>query len=137
MSQPFFTGRLPVPPGINRSYQIVYVGKHPRIADSPKAVAFKEEATLRLAQQRNQVQWPVVETIRNYAQLRAYIPLKVDITYFFVTMWKRDVDGGDKAVIDVVFKFLELNDNLVVDLHATKQTDKSDPRVEIELSVAE
>lgn len=132
-----FKGRLPLPPGINRSYQIVYIGRHPRIADTPCAAAFKEEVALLLSQQQQAVQWRMVENIRNYVAEKVYIPLKMDICYFFPTMWKRDVDGGDKAVIDAVFKFLQLNDNLVVDLHATKQADKSDPRVEFELSLAQ
>ena len=132
-----FKGRLPLPPGINRSYQIVYIGKRPRISDTPRAVAFKEEAALRLNQQQQAVQWWMVENIRNHVEEKVYIPLAVDITYFFPTMWRRDLDGGDKAVIDAVFKFLQLNDNLLVDLHATKQVDKSDPRVEISISVQE
>lgn len=132
-----FRGRLPLPPGINRSYQIVYIGRHPRIADTPKSAEFKEEAVLRLREQRQAVRWDVLEGIRYQLGNGVYTPLKMGICYFFPTMWKRDVDGGDKAVIDAVFKFLQLNDNLVVDLHATKQADKSDPRVEFELSLAQ
>jgi hypothetical protein len=92
MSQ-FFKGRLPVPPGVNGSYRIVYVGRHPRIADTPKAAAFKEEAALCLSQQRDLVRWDVVENIRTYAEVKVYIPLSVEIKYFFPTMWKRDLDG--------------------------------------------
>lgn len=133
----FFKGRLPVPPGINRSYQIVYIGKRARLADTPKAAEFKEEAVLRLREQRQAVCWDVLEGIRYKLGNGVYTPLKMKIDYFFPTMWRRDLDGGDKAVIDAVFKFLQLNDNLVVDLHATKQVDKSDPRVEFELSLAQ
>jgi Holliday junction resolvase RusA-like endonuclease len=44
-----------------------------------------------------------------------------------------DVDAGEKAAIDAVFHYLTLNDNLVVDKHTTKEVDREDPRVEVEL----
>lgn len=132
-----FRGRLPLPPGINRSYQIVYIGRRARLADTPRAAAFKEEAALCLKQQDGQVRWEMVENVRACGDKKIYVPLNVEIKYYFPTMWRRDVDGGDKAVIDAVCKFLQLNDNLVVDLHATKQADRSDPRVEFEVSLAQ
>jgi Holliday junction resolvase RusA-like endonuclease len=115
----------------------VYVGKSPRIADTPKAAEFKEEAVLHLREQRQAVRWDTLEGIRSALGNGVYTPLKMDICYFFPTMWRRDVDGGDKAVIDAVFKFLQLNDNLITCLHATKQADKQNPRVEFQVSLAQ
>jgi Holliday junction resolvase RusA-like endonuclease len=137
MTEPFFSGRLPIPPGINQTYRIVYIGRHPRLADTPKAAAFKEDAALCLSQQRDLVRWDVVANIRTSAEIKIYIPVSVSIAYHFPTMWKRDVDGGDKAVIDAIFKHLQLNDNLVVDLHATKQANRQDPHVYVEISIVQ
>ncbi|HEY7418745.1 MAG TPA: RusA family crossover junction endodeoxyribonuclease, partial [Ktedonobacteraceae bacterium] len=55
------------------------------------------------------------------------------ISFYFPTLWKKDVDGGEKHIIDAVFQHLELNDNLNVEIHVYKFADRDEPRVEVEL----
>jgi crossover junction endodeoxyribonuclease RusA len=131
--EPFFRGRLPVPPGINESHRPG--GKNGRTVHTKTAKAFKRDAGffLKLAS----VNWEVVRAIQEAKKKRKQIPIECSITYFFEHMWLRDADGGIKITQDVVFQFLELNDNLVVDLHVKKRMDKLNPRTEVELSLVQ
>ncbi len=129
----FFAGRLPLPPGINGSYR-------PGTADHPiigtKALhQFKADAAQMLSQGYHD--WSIINAIH---KTRLNVALRMDIHFFFKTLWKQDIDGGVKAVIDAVFTRLNhtfddnrFNDNTVVDLHVKKREDSDDPRVEIEL----
>lgn len=127
LCKPFFIARLPLPPGINHSYQIVRTRDGSRLASTPAQEAFKQEAALRLNQAEHDIS--LVNAIR---ASKRKVPLAVEMRFYFLSMWKRDVDGGVKAVLDAVFKHLELNDTLVVDLNITKQ-ESDDPRVEVEV----
>ncbi|BCL83149.1 hypothetical protein ccbrp13_56140 [Ktedonobacteria bacterium brp13] len=133
---------LPLPPGVNASYKIVRVPTRSykngmmvyasRLGATPALEEFKQSATFALAGlETASINWGLVESIK----LNKYkTPLRVVIKFFYPTLWKCDVDGGIKAVQDVVFKKLELNDNLVVELVAKKFDDKFNPRVEIEIT---
>ena len=125
--KPFLTARLPLPPGINHSYQIVRSRDGTRIADTAAARNFKEEAAIRLNMGAHDQ--AVIDAIR---ASRRKVPLTLIQHYYFPSLWKRDIDGGEKAVQDAVFKHLGLNDTLVVDKHTTKE-ESDDPRVEIEV----
>lgn len=132
-SSSFFIGRVPLPPGINASYKKVHIktksGKeYDRLAATPELAQFKESAGWELKLSR--VDWALVGAIR---ASRHHVPLAMRLRFFYPTMWKQDIDGGEKAVMDAVFLHLELNDTLVVDKHTTKDVDKHDPHVEIEL----
>lgn len=127
--QPFFTAELPIPPGVNRSYRVVVVRGHGRLAHTHAAQQYLEDAPLLLSQAAKH-DTLLVDALR---KSHFKIPLAVDLRFFFPTMWKRDVDGGVKIVLDCVFKFLGLNDNLVTGLHVTKDVDAQRPRVEIEV----
>lgn len=128
-SSPIFSGRMPLPPGVNHQYQIVEMkdGKH-RLADSREYREFKEKAGDELQLALCHVE--VVEAIRKSKKER--VPLVVTIR-FFVKDWRRDVDGCVKAVIDQAFECMALNDNLVVRLQVTKEIDKFDPHAEIDV----
>jgi Holliday junction resolvase RusA-like endonuclease len=143
MADIFFSGRLPLPPGINQSYKIVTIrprGKKPfnRLGDTPAAAAFKKAAAMQLKDTTTtQVDWQVVETIREALGKGKHIPLEMKVTFYFKTMWKRDVDGGEKHAVDAVCKHLGLNDNLVTYLPVKKKADRNDQRVEVSLCIAE
>jgi crossover junction endodeoxyribonuclease RusA len=129
MNEPFFTGRLPIPPGINESHRPG--GKNGRTVHTKVAKAFKQNAGWMLKSAT--VDWQMVGAIQEAKKKHKQIPLECNIIYFFEHMWLRDEDGGIKITQDVVFQYLELNDNLVVDLHVKKRMDKADPRTEVSL----
>jgi len=65
------------------------------------------------------------------------IPLALDITAYLETLWRRDTSNFIKALEDVIFEHMGINDNLVVDIHIRKEVDRAHPRVEITISVFE
>jgi Holliday junction resolvase RusA-like endonuclease len=137
MADIFFSGRLPVPPSINRSYKSFLNPKTGKsaFAGTGTARAFKKAAAKQLA--NAVVDRSVVDAIRAAKQKKQQIPLEVTIHFYFEHRWTRDIDSGLKVAIDAVFKHLKMNDNLIVDLHIKKRMDKTDPRVHIEISIAE
>jgi len=131
-----FRGRLPLLPGINQSYKIVRVkraggGEYQRLGETSVLRQFKKDAALELSQTK--VDRKLWEQIRH--ALPRKTPLQGEITFFFETMWRRDVDGGIKHVVDAVFAHLILNDNLLVDLHIKKQVNRDDPHVDVEINL--
>jgi crossover junction endodeoxyribonuclease RusA len=137
MAEVFFSATLPVPPGINQSYKSFLnpeTGKS-AFAGTSAARKFKKAAAKQLA--KAMANKAVVEHIQAAKRKRIQIPLEVTLYFYFEHMWMRDIDSGLKAAIDAVFKHLKLNDNLIVDLHIKKRMDKADPRVQIEISIAQ
>jgi Holliday junction resolvase RusA-like endonuclease len=118
---------LPLPPGINASYKS---GKG-KFYGSPELVSFKDEAYYALRACGGLV-WPLIHEVQ---ASKKKIPLAVSIVFYFPTLWKRDIDGGEKAAIDAVFNYIGLNDNLIVDKHTRKMVDRSNPRCEIAVSI--
>jgi Holliday junction resolvase RusA-like endonuclease len=143
MADVFFSGRLPLPPGINGSYKIVTIrpkGKKPfnRLGGTPALIAFKKAAALELKNTATtHVNWQVVEVIREAKRKRKQIPLTMTVTFYFKTMWKRDIDGGEKHAMDAVCKHLGINDNLVTYLPVKKLADRNDQRVEVSICIAQ
>lgn len=132
ITQPFFRAELPLPPGVNASYKIVQIEtrekSYRRLAHTQVGQQFENDAAKKLLQ--STIDKDVLYAIQS-AQKK--IPLHVAIRFYFPTMWRKDVDGGLKAVIDVVFRYLHLNDNLIVRLEASKEMDAKRPRVEVEV----
>lgn len=120
---------LPLPPGINASYKS---GKG-RFYGSPELAYFKAEAYAVLRQQAI-VDWMAISVIQ---KSKKKTPLTISINFYFPTLWKRDIDGGEKAVIDAAFDYIGLNDNLIVDKHTRKFVDRENPRCEIALGLFE
>jgi Holliday junction resolvase RusA-like endonuclease len=83
--------------------------------------------------------WKAIEHIREYMKRTGEkVPLKLAIIFYFPTLWKRDTSNYIKALEDtLLYQFLMLNDNIVVDIHAQKLADPKNPRCEIRLSVTE
>lgn len=127
LGQQIFSAELPLPPvGINHSYQPVRRGQHLSLALTGDAIQFKADAALLLS--RGEHDFSTINAIRN-AKIK--VPLAVEMTFYFPTMWKRDLDGGIKIALDAVFNHLDLNDNLVVRLVANKEVDEKNPRLEV------
>src|SRR5712675_2635370 len=129
-TEPFLVATLPLPPGINGSYNTNHGAQ---FFSSVELKQFKQDALMVLAYDKAVVRnWNAVDAIRISKQ---HVPLDLSIDFYFKTLWKRDIDGCIKAVQDVVFKYLGLNDNLVVRLPIEKWADASNLRCEISLSV--
>ena len=124
--RPFLSGTLPLPPGVNRSYK-PGSGRHP-IVGTPALRQFKADAALLLSQSYHD--WPQIEALRTS---RRKTPLRMDIIFYFESLWRSDIDGKVKAVMDAVFCHLELNDVLVVEMPVFKKADPRNPRVEFEV----
>lgn len=124
--RPFISGVLSLPPGINGSYR---PGSARRPIVGTKALhQFKNDAALQLTQVYHD--WPQINVIQA-SQVK--VPMRMDIYFYFETLWKRDIDGGVKAVMDAVFEHLQLDDVLVVEQPTFKRADRHNPRVEFEV----
>jgi len=118
---------LPLPPGINASYKS---GKG-KFYGSPELARFKDEAYYALRECGGLV-WPLIHEVQ---ASKKKIPLAAAIDFYYPTLWKRDIDGGEKAVIDALFDYIALNDNLIVDKHTRKLVDRANPRCEISIAI--
>lgn len=122
-----FSAEISLPPvGINHSYQPIRRGAGLSLVLTEAAIQFKADAALLLT--RGEHDFAMINAIRN-AKIK--VPLAVELTFYFPTMWKRDLDGGIKIALDAVFHHLDLNDNQVVRLIANKEVDEKNPRLEI------
>jgi Holliday junction resolvase RusA-like endonuclease len=120
---------LPLPPGINASYK----SGRGRFYGSDELHCFKEEAYYAL-KQRGTFDWILIHEML-YGKKK--IPLSATINFYYPTLWKRDIDGGEKATIDAVFSYIGLNDNLIVEKWTRKLVDRDNPRCEITVAISE
>ena len=106
----FFT--LPLPPSVNRMYGLKGHIRFP----SKELKVWQEEA------------WYIIKAKRPKT-----LKGDVSVAIHYFLKFKRDIDSG-KALLDILEKAgVVENDNQVVDLHVKKHSDKSNPRVEIEV----
>lgn len=130
---PILQAVLPVPPSVNRMYRNV-----PRVGrvSTRELLLFKEESLYRLnlAPVRDV---KMIEFLHACYAKRQHLPLHLEIIFYYKTLWRVDVDSGIKAVQDVLFQFLSLNDNLVVDISVKKRADAKSPHCKIRLSFAQ
>lgn len=135
--EPIFSATLPIPPGINGSYKSFLNPKTGKsgFAGTAAARAFKKAAARSL--QAAIVDWSMVGHIQAAKKKHKQTPLEMTISFFYESRWRKDIDAGEKAAIDAVFKCLQLNDNLIVAKHTFKNIDKLDPRVEISIYIAQ
>lgn len=133
----FFEARLPLPPGINHSYKIVTIRATgcATLAASPALREFKRNAELSLLAEAS-CQPEVLSHIRAMNDKGRKAPLRIELDFYLPTMWRRDVDGGEKHAIDAVCRHLGINDNQVVETAARKFLDARNPRVEVRLYCA-
>ena|ERR1700726_2194702 len=145
---PFYKIVVPfLPPGINHSYTIIKIltklGKWAHtLADSPESKQFKSNVAeyLFYGQGIEIADWDWIRRISELSASKHKVPLYADIFVYFPTLWKRDIDGCEKHIIDAACKFLKveghnINDNTIVDKRIRKFVDKENPRCEILLSV--
>jgi hypothetical protein len=145
---PFYEISVPfLPPGINHSYDIRKIktktGKWAHtLMDSREAKEFKENVADYLDVNQGIVvaDWDWIKIISDFSAGDNKVPLVADIKFYFSTLWKRDLDGCEKHIIDASGKFLRLggcniNDNTIVKKHAEKFADALNPRCEISFSV--
>lgn len=129
--RPMFKAAMPLPPGVNASYQVVH--GHHRLALTPEGKQFKADAAIALLS-HDIYDYSLVNAVRDASHRKGHKPpLQLYIKFYFETLWKRDIDGGIKAVQDALFDHIELNDNLVTSLVVTKEASSDNPRVEVEL----
>jgi crossover junction endodeoxyribonuclease RusA len=119
---------FPIPPSINHQYATVngrrLLSAHGR---SYKALVGQQ---VMIALSRTPCRHGLVETLRTGE-------LALSIRFFFTSRLRRDVDGGLKIAQDALCQALGINDNRIVEIHLYKRVDKSAPRMEIRLSLAD
>lgn len=135
VTNPFFSGSMPVPPGINKSYRIVTVwtsnGQKHRLASTVDLDLFKHDAAIMLSQAEHD--YALINAIR---ESKRRTPLSVAIRVYFPKpvgrKKRRDTDGVVKHCIDAVFDRLELNDELVDHIQVVREY-SDNPRVEMDV----
>jgi crossover junction endodeoxyribonuclease RusA len=118
---------LPLPPGVNNQY--VTVGRRRVLSKEARAFQRAASALVRDAL----IRWEQSDAW--LASLREQ-PCACDLTLYFETPFKRDLDGGLKIALDVLCTTLGLDDRYIVALTLTKRIDPLNPRAEIELGPA-
>ena len=101
------TKTLPVPPSANQYWQ--YTG---RVFTSQRAKAYKEQIAYMM--RRNKIDGPVA------LNLTVFRPRK-----------SGDLDNYLKIMLDALQGYLYENDSQIVEIHAYRQDDKDNPRVEL------
>ena len=116
---------LPLPPSINHQYATVngrrILSRDGRVFKS--LVAEEVEFWQDRAGVSNQTM----------AQFGRY-DLSLEITFYFVTFRRRDLDGGLKIAQDALCEALGVNDNRIAEIHLYKRVDREHPRIEVRLS---
>jgi crossover junction endodeoxyribonuclease RusA len=117
---------LPIPPSINQQYATVNGRRVLSSAGRAYKTSVGQHVWLALAQS------PARFSLQERLQSR---PLALSIRFFFASALRRDLDGGLKIAQDAVCEGLGLNDNRIIETHLYKQVDKTDPRIEVSLSL--
>lgn len=118
------TFNLPLPPSINQQYATV----EGRRVLSEQSRTYKRTVLHQIKQLRS----AGVISDAFIAQAQAgYLALFID--FYFETPLRRDLDGGLKIAQDAICAGLEMDDRRVVDIHLVKRTDRTQPRIEVEL----
>jgi crossover junction endodeoxyribonuclease RusA len=115
---------LPLPPSINHQYATVngrrILSRDGRVFKA--LVADEVEAWQDRAALSNQTM----------AQFGQY-DLSLSITFYFVTLRRRDLDGGLKIAQDALCEALGVNDNRIAEIHLYKRVDREHPRIDVQL----
>ncbi|MCZ6801475.1 MAG: RusA family crossover junction endodeoxyribonuclease [Nitrospirae bacterium] len=117
---------LPIPPTINQQYATVQ-GRRVLSSQGRKYKANVAQH-LHLAL----LQHPHKKDVLHAFQSQF---LSLTIIFYFQTLLRRDLDGGLKITQDALCDALSTNDNRILEIHLTKNTDKNDPRIECILSI--
>src|SRR5262252_9382233 len=60
--------------------------------------------------------------------------LALTITFYFRSTLRRDLDENLKIAQDTLCETLGINDNLVIEIHLSKQVDRHSPRMKVQLT---
>ena len=118
---------LPVPPSINHQYATVQGRRVLSAAGRTYKQHVGQQLWLALSQS------PHKQTLTH--RLRSE-PLALSIRFYFTSPLRRDVDGGLKIAQDALCEGIGLNDNRIVEIHLYKDVDRTNPRIQIALSLA-
>jgi hypothetical protein len=139
-NDPFFEATFPLGPTTNQSYKTVdFKTKHGNVVRRPGATPalrqFKKDAAKLLAAQRSQQNWGVITAIRDWWLKGVHTHLTVTLTCYLRYMWTSDNDGRLKGAQDEAFKFMDLNDNMVVRTVVEKCLADGEPHCIITVSI--
>lgn len=142
--KPFFKASIPlVPPGINASYAPAQDSRGKLIlVHTPVARQFLNDVAWLFRDQANIIHMDhtVLKTI---SASRTHVPMSLSITVYYPALWRRDIDGPEKIIIDALFTHFQFlsapgckawNDNRIVEKHTYKREDCFYPRFELEIS---
>jgi crossover junction endodeoxyribonuclease RusA len=118
---------LPVPPSINHQYATV----QGRRVLSSSGRTYKQHVGQQLWLALSQS--PHKRALMHRLQSE---PLALSIHFYFTSPLRRDVDGGLKIAQDALCEGIGLNDNRIVETHLYKDVDRTNPRIQIALSLA-
>lgn len=118
---------LPVPPSINHQYATVQGRRVLSSAGRTYKQHVGQQLWLALSQS------PHKQSLMH--RLRSE-PLALSIRFYFTSPLRRDVDGGLKIAQDALCEGIGLNDNRIVETHLYKDVDRTNPRIQIALSLA-
>lgn len=118
---------LPVPPSINHQYATVQGRRVLSSAGRTYKQHVGQQLWLALSQS------PHKRALVHRLQTE---PLALSIRFYFTSPLRRDVDGGLKIAQDALCEGIGLNDNRIVETHLYKDVDRTNPRIQIALSLA-
>jgi crossover junction endodeoxyribonuclease RusA len=124
-SDPFsLTLTLPLPPSINHQYATVQGRRVLSAAGRRFKSQVGQEVLYLLARRRS-----ASRSLQTLDGLR----LALDLRFYFVSILRRDIDGGLKITQDALCEALGINDNRIVEVNLRKNIDTSAPRMEVSL----
>ena len=115
---------LPLPPSVNTYY------KH--------HCKFKHHATMYIGKEGKEFRQKVNEIVRNNnADVRANLPLRLEVKIFYKTNHRNDLDNRMKPLQDALTHALVWEDDSLIDeLHIYRgDIDSKNPRVEVQISL--
>ncbi|MGA6828238.1 RusA family crossover junction endodeoxyribonuclease [Nitrospira sp. NS4] len=118
---------LPVPPSINHQYATVNGRRI--LSSSGRAFKLHVGQQLWLALSQSAHKQALLHRFRTE-------PLALSIRFYFTSPLRRDVDGGLKIAQDALCEGIGLNDNRIIETHLYKDLDRTNPRIEVSLSLA-
>ena len=124
-SDPFsLTLTLPLPPSINHQYATVQGRRVLSSAGRRFKSHVGQEVLYLLARRRS-----TSASVQTLPGLR----LALDLRFYFVSILRRDIDGGLKITQDALCEALGINDNRIVEVSLRKNVDTAAPRMEVSL----
>ena len=124
-SDPFsLTLTLPLPPSINHQYATVQGRRVLSSAGRRFKIHVGQEVLYLLARRRSPS--ASVQTLQG-------LRLALDLRFYFVSILRRDIDGGLKITQDALCEALGINDNRIVEVSLRKNVDTAAPRMEVSL----